>query len=398
MKTHTLKKLAKALAVYGCTATMAITMAVSTSAWADIPAAYTITDLGPISGDNHADAYGINNSGQSVGDTADTSTHYNACAWGANGAISYLGALPNDSCSTAYAVNNSGVAVGFSGQYHSDGTYGNAVVWQNGGITKLPTLGGTYAVAYGINDSGQVAGWAQNTAGYWHAVIWQNGGITDLGAVSGKDSSEAWGINSSGWVAGFSWTSTHGWPPDWCAFVGKPGQALTQLGGYGGLAQALALNDSGQVVGWANIQSGSLPHAVLWDSNGGMRDLGVLPGWAYSGANSINDSGQVVGDSVNSNDTDGRAFIWDNNVMVDLNTLIPTNSGWRLTWATGINDEGQIIGGGYNPSGESDAFLLTPIPEPSSSVLALFGASLAVLSARWKGSKGRRSGLHSRAE
>jgi hypothetical protein len=51
--------------------------------------------------------------------------------------------------------------------------------------------------------------------------------------------------------------------------------------------------------------------------------------------------------------------------MSDLNSLIPS-SGWNLQIAYGINDSGQIAGSGVNPQGSSDAFLLTPIPGPTS--------------------------------
>ncbi len=58
--------------------------------------------------------------------------------------------------------------------------------------------------------------------------------------------------------------------------------------------------------------------------------------------------------------------------MVDLNSLIDPSSGWSLFDAYGINDSGQITGEGFI-SGHQHAFLLTPIPEPSSIMLAVFG-------------------------
>ena len=68
------------------------------------------------------------------------------------------------------------------------------------------------------------------------------------------------------------------------------------------------------------------------------------------------------------------AFLYSGGVMTDLNTLIPSNSGWTLDGATGINDLGQICGTGVNPSGQTDAFLLTPTPEPSTLALLGMGA------------------------
>jgi len=57
--------------------------------------------------------------------------------------------------------------------------------------------------------------------------------------------------------------------------------------------------------------------------------------------------------------------------MYDLNSLIDPSLGWVLQEATGINDSGQIVGYGTGPSGQTDAFLLTPTPSPEPSTLCL---------------------------
>ncbi len=53
-------------------------------------------------------------------------------------------------------------------------------------------------------------------------------------------------------------------------------------------------------------------------------------------------------------------FIVSNGALVDLNTLIPTNTGFTLTDALGINGSGQIVCDATNSSGFTHAVLLTP--------------------------------------
>src|SRR5262249_9152772 len=63
-------------------------------------------------------------------------------------------------------------------------------------------------------------------------------------------------------------------------------------------------------------------------------------------------------------------FLYSDGALADLNDLLPDGSGWTITEAYGINDAGQIAGAGFNPEGQSHAFVLTPdggrprAPEP----------------------------------
>src|SRR5207248_8003523 len=67
---------------------------------------------------------------------------------------------------------------------------------------------------------------------------------------------------------------------------------ITDLGTLGGArSSALAVNDSGQVVGWATRPDGKT-HAFSWTRTGGMVDLGTLGG-SSSTAVDVNASGVV---------------------------------------------------------------------------------------------------------
>ncbi len=68
-----------------------------------------------------------------------------------------------------------------------------------------------------------------------------------------------------------------------------------------------------------------------------------------------------------------HAFLYDTiNGMVDLNSLINPSLGWVLNSAQAINDSGQIVGYG-TIGGQTHAFELNAVPEPSSIVLAAMG-------------------------
>lgn len=225
-------------------------------------------------------------------------------------------------------------------------------------VTDLGTLSGSWSLATGINDSGQVIGYSN----YFRAFFWENGVMTDLGTLGGTQS-QAWGINDLGEVVGFADTNFvmneygHLYQQ---AFLWNKSQGMTDLGGplggsIGEQSLAYDINNSGQVVGgWLRLPSKEGRYAFLLQ-NGSITDLGTLGGWE-SRAFSINNSGQVVGESTFSkNDNENHAFIWNEGKgMTDLGTL----NGGSLSAATAINDSGQVVGysvtGGYR---STEAFL-----------------------------------------
>jgi probable HAF family extracellular repeat protein len=48
----------------------------------------------------------------------------------------------------------------------------HAVLWANGVLTDLGTLGGSFSQAFGINPSGQVVGFSVTAANETHATLW----------------------------------------------------------------------------------------------------------------------------------------------------------------------------------------------------------------------------------
>lgn len=256
-------------------------------------------------------------------------------------------------------------------------------VWQNGVMTALPTLGGYNGFASSVNDLGQVVGWAETAVHdstcappqilQFEAVLWGpgSGQIQPLPGLPGDPDSAATAINDKGQVVGISgicqnavgaFSAKH-------AVLWQDGQVidLGNIGGHGWNTPTF-INNQGQIVGFAN-QSGDLVngqlalnfHAFLWTKDGGMRDLGTLPGDAISEALGINESGQIVGLSFGAGFSNPRAFLWQDGSMIDLNSLMPAGSNLTLQVAGDINDRGEITGTAFDSTTKtSPAFLAIP--------------------------------------
>ena len=195
-----------------------------------------------------------------------------------------------------------------------------------------------------------------------------------MGTLGGN--SQANGINSSGTVVGFSTTATS--PYDH-AFIYTAAGEMRDLGALPGVATgatATAINNDGQVVGYSG------GHAFMYTTASGMQDLGLFPGALGSGASGINNVGQIVGGGYMQGGG-SHAFVYSSVAgMQDLNSLISPSSGWTLEDAIAINDSGEIVGYGIDPSGQTEAFLLTPTPEPGTlSLLTICGLCCV----RWRG-------------
>src|SRR5260370_40427903 len=75
---------------------------------------YSVTDLGFLPGDAYSFAYAINNSGQIVGESDDSSGNAHAYVWSSAGGMVNLGVLPGGSSAIADGINDSGEVTGDS--------------------------------------------------------------------------------------------------------------------------------------------------------------------------------------------------------------------------------------------------------------------------------------------
>ncbi len=235
-------------------------------------------------------------------------------------------------------------------------------------MQDLGSFGGGSA-ANSINDSGQIVGdsdYSDNQTR--HAFMYTGSGpMQDINALLGNPGdSVATGINNNGQITGFATSGIYEH-----AFL-YSGGSMRDLGTLGGaFSTPTHINDRGQVVGNADTTNGGR-HAFLYNGSGSLQDLGTFGG--SSSAACINNQGQIVGESFISGGVQHAFLIDGSGVMQDLNNLVDSGSGWTLTVASGINDQGQIVCSGQLGS-TIHAFLLNPVPEPSTIALLLAGAA-----------------------
>jgi probable HAF family extracellular repeat protein len=98
---------------------------------------------------------------------------------------------------------------------------------------------------------------------------------------------------------------------------------LKDLGTLGGVnGEANWINDSGDVVGRADVSGSSSHHAYLW-KDGVMRDLGLISPWSCSTALSVNASDQTVGNTGICGIGGRPGFLSERNgPMVDIDLLV----------------------------------------------------------------------------
>jgi hypothetical protein len=149
-----------------------------------------------------------------------------------NGHSFDLGAFPpagqNCSGSNAVGINDAGEITFQSETGVVDPFLGvkqlRSIFWRRGNAVDLGTLGGNATASLGINNRGEVVGFALNAvpdpyslygvffegssdSTQTRAFVWRNGAIQDLGTLGGPDALTGW-INNAGQIAGFSYINS----------------------------------------------------------------------------------------------------------------------------------------------------------------------------------------------
>ena len=363
---------------------------------------YTLTDLGTLTGGNFSQATYIDKSGLVAGfsNVQDQSQH--AVVWreGQIADISRPGlGGPN---SAIFGLNRWGQALGQAESSAADPNtedfcaYGTGLkclpfLYQNGFTVALPTLGGNNGTVGTINSHGEAAGLAESSvtdatcpAGKlpsgtgpqvlrFEGVVWGPGQrtIRELAPLSGDTVSEALSINDRGQAVGASGLCSNTSIPPIAlgphAVLWESDGSVHDLGTLGGTVDVESaignsgnsVNNRGQVVGASAMPGNKTAHAFLWTPEIGMRDLGTLDGDDKSVGAGISEHEEIVGVSFD-DEGNPRGYLWRHGEMTDFNDLIPADSPLYVLWTTAINERGEVVGFGATSTGDVHAFLAKP--------------------------------------
>lgn len=263
------------------------------------------------------------------------------------------------------AINDSRQVAGLS--QTTAGAFRGFITGPEGMGTKyLDSLGGDYSDPWDINDAGQVVGISHTADGLTRAFITGADGVgmRDLGTLPGHSYAEA--INNAGQVTGHSSGG---------AFItGPDGIGIRELGTLPGdeASFPFAINDAGQVTGQSRRSDGKY-HAFITGPDGvGMTQLEALPTGGMPFVYDINNAGQVAGAFIIFGPGGGeQAFVTGPNGggTINLNALIELPGGYNLERALDINDQGQVL-------------VIGIVPEPETYVMLLAGLGLIGFMAR----------------
>lgn len=255
-------------------------------------------------------------------------------------------------------------------------------------ITLLGTLGGSYSVPQGMNQHGDVVGYAETvqigSQNWRHAFLNSDDGSGGRVMIDLQDLFEAENL-----IAPFDYQNLDGWWVPESYDINDNGQIIgrmllinegsTQKSFYfrytpssidadgnpvpaqldeflalveGGGMRPVAINNHGEVAGYA-VDADDIDYAVVWTQPGVPVDLGIFADRSTL-AFDINDSGQVCGA------TNFSSHAWRNTPgagFEDLGVLFKKHNA--SSGASSINNSGQVAGGSRDGQSTNRAFRYT---------------------------------------
>jgi probable HAF family extracellular repeat protein len=231
----------------------------------------TMTEISPLGGTAGGTARDINNAGQVVGGayTAGNAASHAYVYNTAGGTGTDIGALiAGSTTSEAWSINDAGQAVG---HYYTASSLQRAFVYDGGSVTTILTPGTGNAYATGINASGRVVGSYYTGAAYpnneQRAFSFSGGVAIDLGElIAAGNNVEARGINDAGQIVGWADSLSLGGQS---AFIYQNGvmtdlNTLVDPGAGWLIVDAHAISNSGYIVASAiNSANGTTTATVI---------------------------------------------------------------------------------------------------------------------------------------
>ena len=329
---------------------------------------YTVTNLGTYSGAVPF-VTGMNASGAVSGwaqtPSGDRALRYtDAGGWALIPGLESLAAY-------ALGINDHGDVVGYATR--ADGSMRAFRYTDGGGLEFIaPLAGGTFTMAQGISNTGEIAGFGDSATGI--VAFRQSPGLLAQ-AINpfGTGFSGGCGINDAGQVSGFGSASNgvqHGFRADIDGTVTE----IVGLNGPLSANSACAIDASGSVTGQAEVSTGAM-HAFLYTS-GNPQDLDSF-GSPSSSGNAIS-NGVVVG-TYTLADQSTHAFTYQAATgTVDLNSALASGSGWVLTTGIAVNAKGAMAGNG-TLNGAPAAWRLSPPSDVAPPLISTLSVSPSTL-------------------
>jgi probable HAF family extracellular repeat protein len=191
-------------------------------------------------------------------------------------------------CGFAIALNNVGQVVGQSDLKGDGFSNYHPFFWEvvngKGKLTDIGTFGGPWGIAGWINDAGEVVGLAETRSSQLRAFLWKKGEKKrELGILKGDACDAAWGINSRTQIIGDTSVNCQFTPQR--PFLWENGSLydLSTLfpAGHFNTAEAVFINDSGEIAGTGVLQNGNLRAFLLIPCKAGTKGCkGLVAGTA----------------------------------------------------------------------------------------------------------------------